>query len=188
MASQGVWESGEAIGYPDCKEYAPLPIDEVSHPGGYPNGDGYNIMHDIAPGSLRTEEARGLLALVADEAADLVVHFHSHSVGGLVLPPPMLSYPFLARRTASYAVRIHDALDQAGLRPSAIHPAEARTGINLITACQIASGGLSLCFEQPAVAEWSFDEMLETFYLVVETLLEWGLEEPFAPRDEVRKP
>ena len=187
-ASQGVWLSGDPVGYPACKEYAPLPLDEVKHPGGYPNGDGYNIMHDVCPGDMRTAEARAFLKLVAEEAADLILHFHSHSIGGQILPPPVLGYPFIARRTAAYARRVHAELEKSGLRPGPIHNAENRTGINLLTACQIASGGLSVCFEQPAVEEWSFEEMLETFYVVVETFLEHGRTEPFAPRDEVRKP
>ncbi len=186
-ASQGVWNSGAEVGYPACKEYAPLPLDEVLHPGGYPNGDGYNIMHDITPGSLRTREAESLLHLVAEEAADLVIHFHSHSIGGQILPPPVFSYPFHAASTSAYALRVRDALQSAGLRPAEPHPVAARTGLNLLTACQIASGGLSVCFEQPAVAEWSFDEMIDTFFVVLETFLEHGLKEPFSPRSEVRK-
>ena len=68
-ASQGYWTDGTEIGYPACKEYAPLPLERVGHPGGYPNADGYNIQHDCCPGDLRTPEARGVLKLVADEQA-----------------------------------------------------------------------------------------------------------------------
>lgn len=184
-ASQGAWKDGTNIGYPGCKEYAPLPLEKILHPGGYPNGNGYNIMHDACPGDLKTDEARGLLKLVADEQADLVLHMHSHSIGGQGLGQPMLAYPLHVERTHAYKQRIHDALKAAALRPAPVHPKEQRTGIGLGTACAMASGGLSFTFEQPAVGDWSFEEMLETYYLVVETVLSWGLKEPFSPRRAV---
>lgn len=182
IASQGTWTDGSQIGYPGCKEYAPLPLERVGHPGGYPNADGYNIMHDCAPGDLRTDEARGLLKLVGDEQADLVLHLHSHSIGGQVLGVPLLAYPLHVERAHAYKQRIHDALAAAGLRPAPVHPMHQRGGLNLVSACTMASGGLSFTFEQSATDEWTFDEALETFYVTVETVLAWGLKEPFSPR------
>jgi hypothetical protein len=181
-ASQGVWNDGRLVGYPGCKEYAPLPLDKVQHPGGYPNGQGYNIMHDCAPGDIRTAEARGLLKLVADEQADLVLHMHSHQIGGLTLGAPIMAYPLHVERSNVYKIRVHDALAKAGLRPAPPYPVEQRTGVNLASACAQASGGLSIVFEQSAMADWTFDEMLETFYVGIETFLEWGRKEPFSPR------
>ena len=182
IASQGQWKDGSQVGYPACKKYAPLPLDEVTHPGGYPNGDGYNIMHDCCPGDLRTDEARGLLKFLADEQADLSLHLHSHSIGGQVLGQPLLAYPLHVERTHAYKQRIHDALEAAGLRPGKVYPIEQRGGINLNAACAMASGGLSFTFEQSATGEWTFDEAMDTFYITVETILEWGLKEPFSPR------
>ena len=185
--SQGVWADGTAVGYPACKQYAPLPLDKVRHPGGYPNGDGYNIMHDACPGDLRTAEAAGLLKLIADEQADLIVHMHSHSNGGQVLHPQMLGYPLHERRVLAYQQRIHDALEAAHLRPPPPFGPGGHSGINLVTASSMASGGLSLTFEQSACAEWTFDEAIEEFYVVVETFLRHGLDEPFSPREAVAR-
>lgn len=187
IASQGQWADGSLVGYPACKEWAPLPLDRVTHPGGYPNGDGYNIMHDCVPGDLRTDEARGILKLVADEQADLILHMHSHTIGGQMLGPSMLGYPLHAARAHAYQRRIHDALDARGLRPGPVHGPGVESGTNLQMATTIASGGLSLVFEQSAAQEWTFDEMLETFYTTVETFLQWGLREPYSPRDLVRR-
>ena len=184
-ASQGVWKDGTKIGYPGCKEYVPLPLERVAHPGGYPNSAGYNIMHDSNPGDIRTDEARGLLRLIGDEQADLVLHLHSHSIGGQVLGASLLAYPLHVQRTHAYKQRVHDALEQARLRPARVYPLEQRGGIGLGTACAMASGGLSLVFEQAATSEWTFDEALETFYVTVETFLQWGLKEPFSPRSLV---
>lgn len=185
-ASQGEWADGTPIGYPTCKEYAPLPADRVRHPGGYPNGDGYNIQHDVAPGDVRTAEARGVLRLVAEEQADLVLNLHSHGVGGRVLGASLLAYPLHVRRVQAYQQRVHDALDAAGLRPETVLPPEVRGGLSLTNVCSEASGGLSVTFEHPAGEAWSFDEMLETFYVVIETFLRHGREEPFSPRDLVK--
>ncbi len=185
--SQGVWADGTPVGYPDCKQYAPLPLEKVRHPGGYPNGDGYNIMHDAAPGDLRTAEAAGLLKLIADEQADLILHMHSHGRGGLVLHPSMLGYPLHERRILAYQQRVHEALDAAGLRPHPPLGPGGHSGINLVTASSMASGGLSLTFEQAAIAEWTFDEAIEEFYVVLETFLRHGLDEPFSPRQAVAR-
>jgi hypothetical protein len=186
-ASQGEWLDGTLVGYPACKEYAPLPLDKVKHPGGYPNGEGYNIMHDCAPADIRTAEARGLLKLVAEEQADLVLHMHSHQAGGLTLGAPLMAYPLHAERSNIYKSRVHDALAAANLRPATPYALDQRTGVNLVSACAQASGGLSIVFEQSAMAAWTFDEMLETFYVSVETFLQWGHKEPFSPRLSVAR-
>ena len=182
IASQGQWKDGGLIGYPGCKEYAPLPLERVRHPGGYPNADGYNIMHDCTPGDLRTQEARGLLRLVAEEQADLVLHLHSHEIGGQVLGAPLLAYPHHVQRTHEYKQHVHDALERAGLRPAKVYPIHQRGGIGLGTACTMASGCLSMVFEQSACDGWTFEESLEVFYVVLETFLRRGLEESFSPR------
>lgn len=186
-ASQGVWDDGSLIGYPTCKRYAPLPLERVRHPGGYPNSEGYNIQHDCSPGDIRTPEARAVLQLAADEQADLVLNMHSHQIGGQVLGASLLAYPLHVGRVHAYKQRVHDALDAAGLRPAPVHPLEQRTGINLNTACVMASGGLAMTFEQSTTADWTFDEALDVHYTTVETFLEWGLREPFSPRASVAR-
>jgi hypothetical protein len=108
-------------------------------------------------------------------------------MGGQILGAPLMAYPLHVERTHVYKQRIHDALAAAGVRPAFVHKYEQRTGVNLVTACSVASGGLSLVFEQSAIADWTFEEMLETFYVTVETFLEWGLKEPFSPREAVAK-
>jgi hypothetical protein len=186
-ASQGIWKDGSPIGYPACKEYAPLPLERVGHPGGYTNSEGYNIMHDCSPGDIRTAEAKGLLNLVAEEQADLILHMHSHPIGGQILGETLMAYPLHVERVHQYKQRVFNALSAAGLRPAPVHGYEHRTGINLTTACCMASGGLSPIFEQPTTADWTFEEMLETWYVTVETFLKSGRTERFSPRDAVAK-
>lgn len=186
-ASQGVWKDGSPVGYPACKEYAPLPLDRIAHPGGYVNSEGYNIMHDCSPGDIRTPEAKGLLNLVAEEQADLILHMHSHPIGGQILGETLMAYPLHVERIHQYKQRVFDALTAAGFRPAPVHGYDHRTGINLATACCMASGGLSPVFEQPTTADWTFDEMLETWYTAVETFLKHGMTERFSPRDALAK-
>lgn len=186
-ASQGWWNDGTEIGYPGCKEYAPLPLEKVGHPGGYPNADGYNIQHDASPAGIRTAEARALLALVEAEQADLVLNLHSHGMAPRSLSPSLLEYPLHATRIVQYAQRFHYDLAAAGLRPEPPLPADNRMGVSLNNACSLASGGLALTFEFPTLADWSFDEMLEIFYVSVGTCLRWGRTERFAPREDIAR-
>lgn len=180
-ASQGIWKNGSTIGYPACKGFQPLPMDKVTHPGGYVNALGYNLMYDVVPGQMQNE-GKGLFDLAAKEQVDLMLNMHSHEIGPRVMGASYLSYPLNIKRTREYQQLVHDALDKAGLRPTEVLPENSRSGINLNTALTICSGGLAMTFEQPTAAGWSFEESLKIYYMTVETLLENGLKEPFSPR------
>lgn len=180
-ASQGIWKNGTTIGYPACKGYAPLPMDKVEHPGGYVNALGYNLMYDVVPGHLQNE-GKGLFDLAAREQVDLMLNMHSHEIGARVMGAGYLSYPLHVQRTREYQQLVHDALEKAGLRPNEVLPENSRSGINLNTALTLVTGGLALTFEQPTAAGWTFDESLKIYYKTIETFLENGLNEPFAPR------
>ncbi len=181
-ASQGIWLDGTEVGYPACKEYVPLPLDRVQHPGGYPNAHGYNIQHDASPGDIRTEEARKLLEMVAREQVDLVLNMHSHPLAPRSLSPCVSEYPLHATRILDYADRFFEDLNRAGLRPEPVLPRDNVMGYCLNNACSMASGALGLTFEHPTVEAWSFEEILEIFFVAVETCLKWGRTEKFAPR------
>ena len=75
--SQGVWKDGTLVEWKGSKMYFPLPLDKVSFPGGYPNGDGYNIQHDVTPGDMRTEEAKALCRLMSRWRVDCFLNGHS---------------------------------------------------------------------------------------------------------------
>ena len=184
-ASQGVWKNGTTIGYPQCKGYQPLPIDNVQHPGGYVNSEGYNLMYDVVPGQLQNE-GKGLFDLAAREQVDLMLNWHSHQIGPRIMGASQLAYPLHVQRTRQYQQLVHDALDKAGLRPTPVLPENSRSGLNLNTALTFVTGGLALTFEQPTAAGWTFEESLNIFYKTVETFLENGLKEPFAPRGRAK--
>jgi hypothetical protein len=181
-ANQGAWKDGNLVGYPACKEWSPLPLDRIAYPGGYPNGDGYNIQHDANPAQVQTKEAAGLMKLASDEQADLMLLMHSHPMGGQVLGAPLMDYPLHVERSHAYKQRVFDALQAAGLRPGPVHKKDQRGGICLNCSLTMASGGLTVIFEQGYTADWSFEDALETFYITVETMLEWGQKERYSPR------
>ncbi|MFH1378178.1 MAG: M14 family zinc carboxypeptidase [Planctomycetota bacterium] len=183
--SQGWRKDGSLIGYPGCKEYAPLHREDVAHFGGYPNSDGYNIMHDCEPSGIRTAEAAALLRVIADEQADLLLNCHSHEFPPMLIGASAITYPAHRQRISDYRRRVFDALQAAGLRPKPVEERKPGTALNIDTAAMMASGALTATFEQPAVAGWSFDDVVDTFYTFVETFLEWGIKEPFAQRDKL---
>lgn len=190
--NQGEWADGRAIGYPACKEHQPLNPADCRTLGGYPNSAGYNIMHDATPGDIRTAEARGLLKLVADEGADLVLHMHTHATAPEILPASHGVYDLHRIRTTAYRRRLLEFSTSRGLDATRLKaPDPASTwlcGANLSTMTSLASGAFSPVYEQPSGAcgySIDFTTMLEHSLAVIELFLRWGLKEKFSPRMEL---
>lgn len=198
--SQGVWKDGSLVGWRGSKAWFPLPLDKVGYPGGYPNADGYNIMHDAAPGDIRTEEAKALLKLAARWRVDAVLNGHSYESEPSVLPPSSIEYPEKLERARDIRYRCNLALHKAGIRKYAPKPARedapSRPGINLNNVFALASGALPLTLEctvsydrpdkpqanMRPTRTYSFDELLEVTYVTIKAFLEAGLEKPFVVR------
>ena len=189
-ACQGVWRDGSTVGYPNCKNYQPLPPDQVQTLGGYPNSDGYNIMHDATPGRIQTAEARGLLQLVDAFQADLCLHLHGHQELADILPPSAGMYDLHRQRILSYRTRMMKELPAAGIPTrSYATPDPAATWlcpINLASMTAMTSGALSPVFEQPT---WNqdFAIRIQTIFEITKLFMRHGLEEPFAPRAELNR-
>ena len=179
--SQGVWKDGSTITWAQSKEYFPLPLDRVSFPGGYPNRDGYNIMHDCAPGRLYTKEAEAVLSLVQRCQPDLFLNLHSQERESLLCRPGVFNYAENIRRGNLLAEQVHQAFVEAGI-PS-LQPAGSSQALNLNTAAVMLSGTQALTYESSACIG-SFDQRLEAHYIMLETVLAEGLKEPFAPRNK----
>ena len=197
--SQGTWKDGSLVGWRGSKAWFPLPLDKVSYPGGYPNADGYNIMHDAAPGDLRTEEAKALLKLAARWRVDAVLNGHSYEWEPSVLMPGAIDYPEKLERTCEVRYRCNLAMHKAGLikvepkPPSEDTRRPAGAGFNINTLFALASGALTLTLEcsvsydknKPNISPtrtYTFDELLEVTYVTVKAILECGLEKPFVNR------
>jgi len=189
---QGTWKDGTPIGWPACKRYQPLDPKAVASLGGYPNDDGYNLMHDAAIGDIRTDEVRGLLKLILDERADLVVHFHSHQTDTEILPPSMGMLDTQRQQILAYRKRLYEFLSARNLPVTPIStPDGSRSwvwSLNLATLTSLGTGALSPVIEQSDGAGKEkpddFDEKIRTTYASIEMFLQYGQDEPFAPREQ----
>lgn len=190
-ASQGTWADGSLIGWRGSKEYFPLPLAKVSYPGGYPNDEGFNIMHDASPGHIRTAEARGFLQLVERWNVDLVLNAHSCEYSPSLLDPGAINYPSYLERGRRCVQLVNEALCAAKLRdnvPTA--PPKAANTFNLNTMAMLASGALALTLECCVSADYppqkpcnyTFEEMMEPNFIMLKVLLADGLKNPFADR------
>jgi len=206
-ASQGTWKDGSLVGWRGSKSWFPLPLDKVSYPGGYPNADGYNIMHDAAPGDIRTAEARGLLKLAARWRVDAVLNGHSYEHAPSAIVPSAVDVPEKVVRANAISDRINAAIHAADLR--AVKPKANRTPsgtINLNTVLGLASGALALTLEcsvsfdrpirqqtpnnkntgtlaiQKSARTYTFDELMEPLFIALREYLADGLERPFLVR------
>lgn len=194
--SQGVWKDGSLIGWRGSKSWFPLPLDRVSYPGGYPNADGYNIMHDACPGDIRTEEARSLLKLVSRWRVDAVLNGHSYESAPSIIRHSSIDAPQNKIRNGRIAARINAAINAAGLNNRKISlDTEGTPRINLNTMIALASGALTLTLEssvsydrpdkegRPApTRKYSFEELMEPLFISVGEYLKDGLEKPFLVR------
>ncbi len=182
----GEWKSGENIGYPACKRYQPLDLDDASFPGGYPNDDGYNIMHDATPGDIRTAEAQAIIDLALDEAPDCIVNVHSHEMGPNILGCP-IRLPGYAERQKAMSERVVQIQEEHGLRPV---PYRYSSGYNLNSALHFACGALAVTFEGPqglADDPYTYQEILDCHLTALQGVLAYGAEEGFRPPRKPRR-
>lgn len=182
--SQGVWADGRTISWAESKEYYPLPLDKVLFPGGYPNNEGYNIMHDCAPGKLCTEEAAAILSLAERCQPDLFLNLHSQEFESLLCRPGLFNYSGNIQRGNELAAACYRALCDAGY--PALEPKGSSYALNLNTAVVMLSGAQALTYESTTDSGLSFDDLLESHYVMLETVLRSGQQELFAPRDKLR--
>lgn len=180
--SQGVWLDGSLIGWRGSKEYFPLPLDRVAYPGGYPNSEGFNIMHDACPGHIRTAEAKALLQLVERYSVDLVLNAHSCEGAPTLLAPSEFNYRTHVERGLRACDTVNPALFRAGLRPDPGTGFQPGKQVNLNNLFSLASGALALTLECTVWNNLSFEQMLDVNFVTLETMLESGLTDPFVDR------
>ncbi len=198
-ASQGYWKDGSLIGWRGSKAFFPLPLDKVGYPGGYPNSEGYNIMHDACPGDLRTQEAKALLRLAARWRVDAVLNGHSYELAPSVIRPSTIDRPDKVTRAMEVRYRCNSALHAAGLYPRVPQANEAinNPSINLNNLLALASGALALTLEcsvsydrpeghpkskRQATRKYEFSELVDVTFIVLKAYLQEGLAKPFLVR------
>lgn len=189
---QGTWKDGSLVGWKSSKEWFPLPLDKVSFPGGYPNGDGYNIQHDVAPGDMRTEEAKAVCRLMARWRVDFMLNGHSCEYASHMFAPSIVESARHIERGCMLCDKINDKFLEEGLmmhpRPKGV-PSET---LNLSNVTNWCSGGLSLTLEcsssydnihEPTVC-FTFDQLMSPPFVALKVIMEDGLEKPLACRIE----
>ena len=196
-ASQGYWKDGELVGWRGSKCWFPLPLDKVAYPGGYPNADGFNIMHDACPGHIRTAEATALLQLTERWRVDAILNGHSYEYAPSILPPTDGGTPDDIERELDIRFRINREIFRAGLQTKEIPRGEARAkSINLNTVLTLASGALvltlesSVSYDRPIrgatkpTRQYTFEELMEPTFISLREYLKDGLEKPFLKRGD----
>ncbi|MCQ2391762.1 MAG: hypothetical protein MJ240_10095 [Kiritimatiellae bacterium] len=201
-ASQGTWKAdGSRVGWRGSKSWFPLPLDKVSYPGGYPNSEGYNIMHDACPGDLRTAEARAILNVCSRWRVDAALNGHSYESAPSILRPTGIDYPEKLARGLQIRYKCNKALYEKGLyltKPEPPKPGEkVGRGINLNNLISLASGALALTLEctvsfdcpwqrpgdkRVPKKKYTFEELAAPPAIVLKEYLKDGLEKPFLNR------
>ena len=186
--SQGMWKDGRLITWLGSKQFVPLPLDQVTFSGGYPNDDGVNLMHDVSPAGSLAPETRALMKLVEDEIVDGCLNMHSWPFGPVLLPHAANCPPEFADHTRVLARRVRGRFQSAALRPFRL-PAKQYRGVmgrsyNMPSAMHHTSGCLSLALESPhGVTEhaYTYEELLEIQLVAIEETMRFGVEERFRP-------
>ena len=187
--SQGVWKDGSLVGWRGSKEHFPLPLDEVAYPGGYPNGDGYNIQHDVTPGDMRTQEAKAICRLMARWRVDCFLNGHSCEYESFIVPPSCVDDTNNYDRACELFELVNAEFRQAGLAVREKKNA-GRNTLNLTNLVTWCSGGVGLtlecyhgCYNKSGkIHEYTFDQLMAPAFVALKTLMTDGLREPLAPR------
>lgn len=188
--SQGWWKDGTLIGWMGSKEWFPLPLDKVSFPGGYPNSEGYNIMHDVSPADIRTEEAAAVYKLMSRWRVDFLLNGHSCEYEPFMVYPSSIDTPEHVTRGSELCTMINNAFYEAGLRRTPRNVEEPSRTINMTNMTEWCSGGLGLTLEnyhgcadsRGVVVEYSFDQLMEPAFIALTVVMREGLVKPLAGR------
>ena len=183
-AGGGIALNGEPIRWPEMKEHFPLPVDGVRYLGGYPNSEGFNIMHDATPGNFRTSEAAALCRLADECRVDFFLNLHSQpeTASCFITAPQMLNYPANIATERVIIRIVTEALKRAGFPSADTSDAPLSNRIDLDTMIALSCGAPVLTLEFPARLSNSFDQILMSGYVVLETILRYGLANGFVDR------
>lgn len=188
--SQGVWKDGSLVGWRGSKEHFPLPLDELAYPGGYPNGDGYNIQHDVTPGDMRTQEAKAICRLMARWRVDCFLNGHSCEYEPFIVQPSYVDDKRNYERASELFELLNAEFRQAGLT-SKVKKNTGRNTLNLTNLVTWCSGGVGLTLEcyhgcytkSGKIHECTFSQLMAPAFISLKTIMKEGLVEPLAPRN-----
>lgn len=147
-------KDGKLIGWPEVKEYIPMDFSDFEFPGGYPNDNGVNIMHDDFLGCVQPE-TRALFDLVAIEKPDLIMNMHTgvHRDDYFIHILPLNHDAAYSPIWKGLYTAVHTKLTQDGLKKTtdiqkeAIPKTEVTLRYNLNTALNLHCGALCVVVE-----------------------------------------
>ncbi len=176
-------KNGEYLVWPDLKEYFPLPMDQVEQLGTYYNFEGVNIQLDSAPGNIISNEAKAILKIAHEERIDCMVNLHSARESPHFVHPTIISYPG-NYKTVHTLNRIWS--DKIG---RVLNYGEEAYSVqcDINDAVSMATGAVTMTFEAAALKIEPFENKLEVAYRMLETIMEYGLERPLAPRNTLMR-
>ena len=171
-------KNGKYLVWPDLKEYFPLPMDQVDQLGTYYNFEGVNIQLDAAPGNIISNEAKAILKIAHDERIDCMVNMHSARENPHFVHPTIINLPGNFKTVHAinriWSEKIGRKLDYGE------EACSVQCDIN--DAVSLATGAVTMTYEFAALRVEKFDNKLETAYAMMETVMEYGMERPLAPR------
>jgi len=151
-------DGGKLIGWPDCKEYVPMPFDKFEFPGTYPNDNGYNLMHDDFFGEMQPEN-KIICGLAGREKPDVIMNMHT-GVGRNnyfieVLSPSAGAYtPMLQKVWNDFYRDVHTELTLKGLKKTmdvekeaTPRPVTGAGSMNLTSVLSFHCGALAVTVE-----------------------------------------
>jgi len=179
----GLWKDGSQITWPACKNWHPMPADEVGFMGGYFSDAGVNPSHGLFLPREVAVETHAILDLVADETPDLYLDLHSCGAGPFFIPgQPMLPELFRLRSYYIEGVCV-TMLREHGLRPKARSRPSDASVIDLYTAAYHVAGSMCMLFEGAHGGaksnRYTHAEIVDTYLTVFEGILTVGVRETF---------
>ena len=174
-------KDGTRLHWPALKEYFPMPMDQVAELGTYYNSEGYNIMHDAAPGNLRTEEAKGILRTAHRERIDFFLNMHSDGTEHFSLSDSL----HYSVNKATYIAVSKEWMKLRGHDPEVILGGfSMQTDINC--AVELATGAPAVTYEHGLKAEGATHaSLLDEGLSVVEALFRYGKDHVLADRRKI---
>ena len=176
-------KNGEYLVWPDLKEYFPLPMDQVDQLGTYYNFEGVNIQLDSAPGNIISNEAKAILKIAHEERIDCMVNLHSARESPHFVHPTIINYPGNYKTVHTLNRLWSDKIGRVLNYGEEAYSVQC----DINDAVSMATGAVTMTFEAAALKIEPFENKLEVAYRMLETIMEYGLERPLAPRDKLMR-
>ena len=192
MVTQGVWQNGDILHWPDSKLYQPMTEDRFLYFGTYVNDAGVNLVYDCQLGADMQPENAAMLRYCRREMPDCVIL--SHSNHGSLVEPGGSFMPWYYRRygdqiAAVVGMRCH----KAGLPKDKI--AQVRHGLFGELSFYQSDAVYHACGALPLLVEYPYgyqnlpdncETILDIGLTVIDEIAAFGNRYRLRPRDPAK--